>query len=142
MAGEVTMTETVPPDLRFAKRFGRLQREVGDAIESFYRDVGEAKDDSATAAMPRGSFPPGTVFMDDGRMLVILSVCQTDSGQRALGVPATTWQYLKTLSGLRWLQRWFPMEYRYYPLLHEALNSRPRDASDIQRWTRYLAERA
>lgn len=116
------------PEEVFAKRFGRLQREIGDAVVSFYQDVGELPD-----PVP----PDQTVFwMDDQRTLLLLSVCGPDDPVDRIYTPTSWWQHLKGSLKCPWIS----FQVRELLILQKA-NGHVRTEADIAQWTKTIAER-
>lgn len=89
---------------RFAKLFGRLQRQLGEAIEAFLAEVAPGKPD---------------VWMDDTRALAILEIAQGDASLHMRTTePATWWQHLKQDRYPAWLLRLFPVRRAQRPCDH------------------------
>lgn len=105
--------------MAYEKRFGALQRAVRLAIEAFYHDVC----DVARA----------DVWMDDGRMGAIMEICQGDCRERAIRVPATTWDHFK--AGRPWLKRILGVQYVEF-VIGRGAHLNPISDGTIEQWRR------
>lgn len=112
---------------RFAKRFGRLQREIGEAVVSFYQEVGE---------LPTPVPNDQTAFwMDDQRALMVLSICGQDAAVDRYHLPTSWWQHFKASLHCSWIH--FKARVIVVPVM---MNGNVRTEADVEEWTRYLEE--